>query len=96
MVDTVNDLGEPRVSGFYIGVFESAARDGNTIRAVAWRRSAHALVSIRRVDTLVETQAVIEALLHDGVALNDIYPLTISVGRVDRIDVGVLFPDVKG
>jgi hypothetical protein len=88
--DTVaTDFGPPRRTGFYAGVFEIAQRDGTPIRAVAFRRGATSTVEIYKLDNSDEASGVVAALIRDGVAFCDIWPIAIGVGRIDDLTVKV-------
>lgn len=87
--DEATDFGPPRRTGFYAGVFEIAQRDGTPIHAVAFRRSTSSTVEIYKLDSPDEAPGVVAALIRDGVAFRDIWPIAIGVGSIDDLTVKV-------
>ena len=81
----MNDLGNPRRTGFYAGAFESAQRNKLPIYAVAFRRSETSTVEIFKLDRREELAEVISALVRDGVALRDMWPVTMMIGTINNV-----------
>jgi hypothetical protein len=87
--DEATDFGPARRTGFNAGVFEIAQRDGTLIHAVAFRRGATSTVEIFKLNNADEAPGVVAALIRDGVAFRDIWPIAIGVGRIDDLTVKV-------
>lgn len=91
----MNDLGNPRQTGFYAGALDNAQKNGTPLHAVAFRRSSTSLIEIVRLACPGEAGPVMSKLVMDGVATNDMWPIIMFVGQVGKVTVEALMPVVK-
>jgi len=88
----MKDLGEPRRTGFYGGAFERAQRTGEPMLAIAFRRSSTSTVEIFKLDKPEDADAIMVTLLREGGALENIWPVTMRVGKIEDVKVRATFP----
>jgi hypothetical protein len=89
------DFGPARRTGFYAGAFEFAAETGQPMLAVAFRRTESSTVEIFKCDKEEDAPLIMTALLKDGVALKDMWPITINVGGTSKVQVYPTWPEAR-
>jgi hypothetical protein len=95
MQEETKDFGIARRTGFYAGAFERAAEKGEPMLAVAFRRSESSTVEIFKCDKEEDAPLIMAALLKDGVALKDMWPISIHVGSTSKVQVFPTWPEAK-
>lgn len=93
----MNEMGNPRRTGFYADVFDTAQRTGTPIYAVVFRRATTSTLEIFKLDKREEVDSVMAMLLREGVAFRDMWPVTLAVGSIERVHVEARLPEpVRG